>query len=72
MPYVTLLQLAEMPGALELAQVASDKHQRPVAAELMELTLRVPAIAAATRPPRLSTPTQRLGALRRRSPRPMQ
>lgn len=40
MPYVTLLQLAEMPGALELAQVASDKHQRPVAAELMELTLR--------------------------------
>ena len=34
MPYVTLLQLAEMPGALELAQVASDKHQRPVAAEL--------------------------------------
>lgn len=40
MSYVTLPQLAEVPGALELAQVASDKHQRPVAAELMDLTLR--------------------------------
>lgn len=40
MPYITLAQLAEVPGALELAQVASDKHQHPVAAELMELTLR--------------------------------
>lgn len=40
MPYVTLPQLAEMPGALELAQVASDKHVRPVSAELMDATLR--------------------------------
>lgn len=40
MSYITLPQLAEIPGALELAQVASDKHQRPVSAELMELTLR--------------------------------
>lgn len=38
--YVTLIQLAEIPGALELAQVASDSHKPVVAAELMELTLR--------------------------------
>ena len=38
--YVTLPQLAEMPGALELAQVASDKFTHPVAAALMEATLR--------------------------------
>ncbi len=37
--YVTLLQLSEMPGALELAQVASDKHGTLVDAALMELTL---------------------------------
>lgn len=37
--YVTLLQLSEMPGALELAQVASDKHGALVAAALLELTL---------------------------------
>lgn len=37
MPYVTLPQLAEVPGALELAQVASDKHVRPVSAGLMDL-----------------------------------
>lgn len=37
--YVTLLQLSEMPGALELAQVASDKHGALVDAALMELTL---------------------------------
>lgn len=40
MSYVTLAQLAEIPGALELAQVASDKHQKPVATELMDATLR--------------------------------
>lgn len=37
--YLTLLQLSEMPGALELAQVASDKHSDLVDAALMELTL---------------------------------
>ena len=40
MPYVTLLQLAESPGALELAQVASTTHAAVVNAELMERTLR--------------------------------
>lgn len=40
MSYVTLTQLAEIPGALELAQVATDKGQRPVATELMDATLR--------------------------------
>lgn len=39
MPYVTLQQLSEMPGALELAQVASDKHGALVDAVLLELTL---------------------------------
>lgn len=39
MPYVTLLKLAEIPGALELAQVASDQHAGIVDAVLMELTL---------------------------------
>lgn len=39
MDYVTLLQLAELPGALELAQVASDKYAAEVDAALMELTL---------------------------------
>jgi phage gp36-like protein len=37
--YVTLAQLAELPGALELAQVASDAHGAVVDAELMEATL---------------------------------
>ena len=41
MGYVTLQQLAEMPGALELAQVATDEHARAIVdASLMELTLR--------------------------------
>lgn len=40
MSYITLPQLAEMPGALELAQVASDKHHRPISAQLMDVTLR--------------------------------
>ena len=39
MPYVTLPQRAEMPGALELAQVASDRHAAIVDAVLMESTL---------------------------------
>lgn len=55
MSYVTLLQLAEVPGALELAQVASTSHEAVVAAELMDATLRgtdrsawsAPEIAAA-------------------------
>lgn len=40
MSYVTLLQLAERPGALELAQIASDAHKPVVDAALMEATLR--------------------------------
>lgn len=39
MAYVTHQQLAERPGARELAQVASDEHQPPVLDELMELAL---------------------------------
>lgn len=53
--YVTLVQLADSPGALELAQVASTSHEAIVGAELMDLTLRggdrsaysAPEIAAA-------------------------
>lgn len=37
--YVTLEQLSEIPGALELAQVASDAHGALVDAELLELSL---------------------------------
>ena len=40
MAYLSLIQLAEVPGALELAQVASDEHQAIVDPELMDLTLR--------------------------------
>ncbi|EMT5435846.1 DUF1320 domain-containing protein [Stenotrophomonas maltophilia] len=40
MSYITLTQLAEIPGALELAQVATAKDQRPVSAALMDATLR--------------------------------
>jgi phage gp36-like protein len=40
MSYVTLLQLAELPGALELSQVATDRHAAGIVdAQLMELTL---------------------------------
>lgn len=39
MPYVTHAQLAERPGARELAQVATDAHAPVIDAELMELTL---------------------------------
>lgn len=38
--YLTLVQLAEMPGATELAQVASDEHGAMVDPALMNLTLR--------------------------------
>lgn len=40
MSYVTPAQLAEIPGALELSQVASDDQRMPVPADLMDLTLR--------------------------------
>jgi phage gp36-like protein len=40
MSYVTHAQLAERPGARELAQVASDEHQPLVPYELMEQTLQ--------------------------------
>lgn len=53
--YLTHAQLAERPGARELAQVASERHETPVAADLMAATLRgedrsawtAPQIAAA-------------------------
>lgn len=38
--YVTPPQLAEKPGAWEIAQVATAQHVHPVAPELMEATLR--------------------------------
>lgn len=38
--YITLSQLADLPGARELAQVASTEHEALVAPDLMELTLR--------------------------------
>ena len=40
MQYITAAQLAERPGAQELAQVATAAHLRMVSAELMEATLR--------------------------------
>ena len=40
MPYVTHLELAENPGALELSEVASDEHAQPVAASLLDALLR--------------------------------
>jgi phage gp36-like protein len=38
--YITLDQLADLPGATELAQVASAQHEAIVDAALMEATLR--------------------------------
>jgi len=38
--YVTLDQLADLPGATELAQVAGAQHQAAIDAALMEATLR--------------------------------
>ena len=46
MPYVTLAELAESPGALELSEVASDEHARPVAPELLDALLRGQDVAA--------------------------
>ena len=40
MQYITAVQLAERPGATELAQVATAEHLRVVPAALMEATLR--------------------------------
>ncbi|WP_041523599.1 gp436 family protein [Gilvimarinus agarilyticus] len=40
MQYITTTELAELPGAQELAQVATAAHQPVVAVELMEATLR--------------------------------
>ena len=40
MTYVTHLELAENPGALELSEVASDEHAQPVAAGLLDALLR--------------------------------
>ena len=40
MPYITHADLAESPGALELSEVASDEHRRPVPAELLDAVLR--------------------------------
>lgn len=40
MQYISAAQLAERPGAQELAQVATALHLRMVPAELMEATLR--------------------------------
>lgn len=40
MPYITLPQLAELPGAEEFAQVATNDHQPTVDTALMDATLR--------------------------------
>jgi len=40
MPYVTLVELAERPGARELAQVAGSEHLPVIDPELMDATLR--------------------------------
>jgi len=40
MPYITHADLADSPGALELAEVASDEHRRTVPAELLDAGLR--------------------------------
>lgn len=40
MAYVSHIQLAERPGAQELAQVATDRHKRIVDSALMDATLR--------------------------------
>lgn len=46
MPYITHADLADNPGALELAEVASDEQAPPVAAELLEALLRGAATSA--------------------------
>ena len=40
MSYISHVQLAERPGARELAEVATATHEHIVAAELMEATLQ--------------------------------
>jgi phage gp36-like protein len=40
MAYITHVDLAESPGALELSEVASDEHRAPVRAELLDALLR--------------------------------
>lgn len=40
MPYITPFDLAERPGARELAQVATAEHKRIVESDLMDATLR--------------------------------
>lgn len=40
MPYITFIELAERPGALELAQVAGPEHLQVIEAALMDATLR--------------------------------
>ncbi len=40
MPYITHAELAERPGAVELAQLATDANRPVVDAELMDATLR--------------------------------
>ena len=46
MPYITHADLADSPGALELAEVASDEHAPPVAAELLAALLRGQDVSA--------------------------
>jgi len=46
MAYITHPELAESPGALELAQVASDEHVPPVSAELLDALLRAQDVSA--------------------------
>ena len=40
MSYITPAQLADIPGALELAELTSERGHRPVATALMDATLR--------------------------------
>ena len=46
MPYITHADLADSPGALELSEVASDEHRRPVPAELLDAVLRAADVSA--------------------------
>lgn len=46
MAYITHADLAESPGALELSEVASDEHRRPVPAELLDAVLRGADVSA--------------------------
>ncbi len=46
MAYITHADLAESPGALELSEVASDEHRRPVPADLLDALLRGADVSA--------------------------